>query len=579
MDAIQLTNLDHYFADFIVRIEGAPREGLWVAAALVSAVSSRGSVCLDLFSSAGCAVVSIRPESGSPQTPTAERWHELLLNCVTVGRPGDYTPLVLDAAGRLYLHRSWDFERRVAEGILSRSALVSHSVTGVTEALDRYFPPTGNVLDLQREAAQAALSRRFTVISGGPGTGKTSTVARILALLVELVDGPPPAILLAAPTGKAAMRLKQSISRSAEELPLSEAVRAVLPQEVSTIHRLLGVMPGRSDFRHNRSNQLSCDVLVVDEASMIDLPLMARLLEALPDDTRIILLGDRDQLASVEAGAVMSDICGGSRHDALSAGGRPAIIHLTKSYRFDDRSGIGRLSRLINAGDGAGALALLSSGLYEDVCWRALPSAESFAESFKAAAAEGFAAYARATSPADALGQLDRFRILAPHREGRHGVASLNRLAESVVATAGQDVSSGIPLLPIMVTGNNYDLGLYNGDTGVMTVAGGEEGHTVFFPAQDAGLRRISALRLPPHESAFVLTVHKTQGSEFDKVLLILPDQLSDVLSRELLYTAVTRARTGMEIWGDQDVFCRAVERCIERRSGLADRLWKGGQA
>ena len=578
MDVIQLSSLDHYFADFIIRVEGVPRDGLWMAAALVSAVSCHGSVCLDLSRTTGYSVLPFQSESGPLQSPPFERWHELLADCATVGRPGDYTPLILDAAGRLYLHRSWDSERRVAEGILARSSSLFDDIAGFSAALDRYFPP-GNDGDLQREAAQAALSQRFTVISGGPGTGKTSTVARILALLVELAVGAPPVILLAAPTGKAAMRLKQSIRQAAEGLPLPESLRAAIPQEVSTIHRLLGVIPGQSGFRHDRNNLLSCDVLVVDEASMIDLPLMARLLEALPEDTRVILLGDSDQLASVEAGAVLSDICAGSSGFPLPAGERPAVIQLTKSFRFHDHSGIGRLSRLINAGDGAGSLELLTSGLYSDVCWRQLPPDGAFAESFKKVAAEEFATFAGAASPVAALEALERFRILAPHREGQHGISRLNRLVEAALSPLWPDGAQGGRLLPVMVTGNNYDLGLYNGDTGVVTVARADGGQTVFFPEPDALPRSFSALRLPPHETAFALTVHKTQGSEFDRVLLILPDQLSDILSRELLYTAVTRARTRVEIWGVEDVFCRAVERCIDRRSGLVDRLWSGGAA
>jgi exodeoxyribonuclease V alpha subunit len=314
-------------------------------------------------------------------------------------------------------------------------------------------------------------------------------------------------------------------------------------------------------------------VLVVDEASMVDLPLMSRLLDALRIDTRVILLGDRDQLASVEAGAVLSDICAGGRLDAAT-GDRPAIVHLTRSHRFSDESGIGRLSRLINAGDGDDALALLRSGLCSDVCWCPLPSAEAFAESLVAAACEGYVAFAQTTTPAEALGALERFRVLAPHREGRYGVGNLNRLIESAFSRSRSAGSSASAMTPVMITGNTYDLGLYNGDTGVVVGATAEDGTAAFFPDPDSGVRRISALRLPQHETAFALTVHKTQGSEFDSVLLILPDQMSEVLCRELLYTAVTRARKRVEIWGDEEVFRRAVERRIERSTGLRNRLW-----
>jgi exodeoxyribonuclease V alpha subunit len=357
-------------------------------------------------------------------------------------------------------------------------------------------------------------------------------------------------------------------------LPLSEAVRTALPQAVSTVHRLLGVIPGRSSFRHNRDNPLPCDVLVVDEASMVDLPLMCRLLDALRADARVILLGDRDQLASVEAGAVLSDICAGGSAESPPDGCRPAIVHLTKSYRFAYESGIGRLSHLINAGDGDGALALLESGLYSDVCWRPLPSAETFAEALTAAAGEGYAPFASATDPAEALDALERFRVLAPHREGRHGVGTLNRLIDSALSRMRPTGSTTATLTPIMITGNTYELGLFNGDTGVLADLATGVGSVAFYPDPDSGVRRISVLRLPQHETAFALTVHKTQGSEFDSVLLILPDQISEILSRELLHTAVTRSRKRVEIWGDEEVFRRAVERRIARNTGLRDRLW-----
>ena len=215
---------------------------------------------------------------------------------------------------------------------------------------------------------------------------------------------------------------------------------------------------------------------------MVDLPLMSRLLDALRADTRVILLGDRDQLASVEAGAVLSDICAGGSAESSFDGDRPAIVHLTKSYRFADESGIGRLSRLINAGDGDGALALLKSGLYSDVCWRPLPSAETFAESLTAAAGEGYAPFARTSDPAEALDALERFRVLAPHREGRHGVGNLNRLIDSALSRMRPTGSATATLTPVMITGNTYDLGLFNGDTGVLAGSSAGGGLGSFLP-------------------------------------------------------------------------------------------------
>lgn len=576
MGSIQLSSLDHHFADFIARLEGTPREGLWAAAALASSAACHGNVCLELSRAADSEIVPFQAPADPIRVPPADLWQNVLSSCVTVGRPGDFTPLVLDAAGRLYLHRSWDFERRVAEGVLARSVPLPAASGLEAAALDRYFPATGGERDLQRDAALAALSRQFTVISGGPGTGKTTTVARILALLIELGDNNPPCIRLVSPTGKAAMRLKQSISSSIERLQLDDTVRSALPRDVSTIHRLLGVIPGSSAFLHNGDNPVQCDVLVVDEASMVDLPLMSRLLEALRRDARVILLGDKDQLASVEAGAVLADICGADRA-AGGEGHRPAIVHLTKSYRFSDESGVGRLSRLINHGDGEGALALIKSGSCPDISWRPLPPAAAFPESFTAAACSGYAEFAGTGTPTDALEALERFRVLAPHREGRHGIGNLNRLIGSALSRQRSAAAQAAGWIPIMISGNNYDLGLFNGDTGILTGTAADEGAAALFPDPVSGVRRISALRLPLHETAFALTVHKTQGSEFDAVMLVLPDRLSEVLSRELLYTAVTRARKRIEIWGDDEVFCRAVERRIERSSGLRDRLWEEG--
>ena len=597
-DAVRLSPLDHHFAEFINRIDHAPCDELRLAAALVSAATQQGSTCLNLGEIAGTAVIISPLPAGPVYAPATGPWRMVLKNCSTVGRPGEYTPLILDDADRLYLHRSWDYERRTADGILARLASPSPVPPPFAAGLDHLFPPQSGSPDWQRKAAVAALSRHLTVITGGPGTGKTTTVARILALLIEQAEGTELRIYLAAPTGKAAMKLGQSILHAVQQLDISNEVRALIPNRVRTIHRLLGVLPGATGFRHNRENLLPCDVLVVDEVSMIDLPLMARMLEALPPAARLILLGDHNQLSSVEAGAVLADICNHGDTPRFSAppGTLPeqqytlfppenaassrtpladCIIHLHTSYRFSADSGIGELSRLINAGEGAAALKLLQSGAYSDLAWRQLPTGADFTAAFARAMQEGYGSYLRSATPEEALRELDRFRVLSPHREGVHGAGNLNLLTE---AALGLRRSDGLPwsrMLPLMVTGNNYELGLFNGDTAVVMEGGTDNRLTAFFPTPDGGARQISPLRLPPCDPAFALTVHKSQGSEFDRLLLILPDQMSEALSRQLLYTAVTRARSRIEIWGTEETFCSTVQKRIMRSSGLRDRLWR----
>jgi exodeoxyribonuclease V alpha subunit len=565
METIKLSALDSHFADFIVRVDTHPCNELWWGAAMASYSAGRGHTCFNL---AGEQDVTALPHVLHTPPPTDIRqWRESLKGCDTVGTPGAYTPLVLDSAGRLYLHRCWGYEQRVAAGILSRGKPLEIDEIRLEAALDRYFP----VVDLQRSAARMALTRRFSVISGGPGTGKTATVARILALLLAMAGDSHPEIVLAAPTGKAALRLHQSILHASGRLALSDDIRNLLPTGVSTIHRLLGVQTLRGGFRHNRDNRLTCDILVVDEASMVDLQLMASLMEALRDDARVILLGDRNQLASVEAGAVLADICDSADLEAVP------VTQLTRSYRFGVDSGIAALSQLINGGESAAAAALLKSGQYPDIRWRPLPTGRAFDEDFSAAVRDRYAGYIAATSPAEALAELGRFRVLSPLRSGPHGIEHLNRLCLNALAPERNDDPRRMRPMPVMVTGNNYELGLFNGDTGVVMESDGAE--AVWFENPEGGLHHFSPLRLPPFEAAFAMTVHKSQGSEFDGVLLILPDHLSDVLSRELLYTAVTRARSYIEIWGAEEILCRAVERRTFRTSGLIERLAAGGES
>ena len=529
--------------------------------------------------------------------PPVATWCDALRRSPVVGRPGEYAPLVLDEAGRLYLYRYWEYERQIAEDLQRRSVEEPGDVDlpRLREGLDRLFPPAADgAVDWQRTAAAVAVLRRFCVISGGPGTGKTTTVIRILALLLEQAAGRPLQIALAAPTGKAAARMQEAIRLTRDRLQVSREIREAIPGEATTIHRLLGFRPGSVRFRHDREDPLPVDVLVVDEASMVDLALMAKLVRALPPRARLILLGDKDQLASVEAGAVLGDICGespgfsegfsrrlaGATGQVGGEGDGPsiqdAVVELTRSYRFGETSGIGRLARHVNRGDGREALALLERGDCQDVVWRPLESPRDLAARL-AEAAERLGAYLAAGTPESALEGLDRLRVLSAHRTGPFGVETLNRLIEDCLEARGviRPRSPWYHGRPVLITANDYNLRLFNGDLGITLLDPASEGKPqVFFRTAEGGVRRLPPSRLPEHETAFATTVHKSQGSEAETVLLVLPNELTPVMTRELIYTGITRARSRVEIWGAGSVFEAAVSRRLQRSSGLRDALW-----
>lgn len=600
--------LEAHLACLLVRLAGREDPLLAPSVRLVCRLTGQGHICANLAELAGKPLAE--PGDNEPMiAPPLAEWRDALRRSPVVGRPGEYAPLVLDESGRLYLYRYWEYERQIAEDLQRRSVEEPGDVDlpRLLEGLDRLFPPAADRgVDWQRTAAAVAVLRRFCVISGGPGTGKTTTVIRILALLLEQAAGRPLHIALAAPTGKAAARMQEAIRLARERLPVSQEIRKAIPGEAMTIHRLLGFRPGSVRFRHDRENPLPVDLLVVDEASMVDLALMAKLVRALSPRARLILLGDKDQLASVAAGAVLGDICGDSPGlspafrrrlsevagqdpdgrplcDALQRVGpeagppiRDAIVELTHSYRFGETSGIGRLARHVNRGDGREALALLERGDSEDVVWRPLESPRDLAARL-AEAAERLGAYLAAGTPESALAGLDRLRVLSAHRTGPFGVETLNRLVEECLEARGviRPRSLWYHGRPVLITANDYNLRLFNGDLGITLLDPASEGKPrVFFRTAEGGVRRLPPARLPEHETAYVTTVHKSQGSEADEVLLILPNELTPVMTRELIYTGITRARSRVEIWGTGSVFEAAVARRLTRSSGLRDALW-----
>lgn len=596
---IDLNEVDVHFAREMMRLAQSSRGELAAAAALASRATGNGDVCVRLGDYAGVAL----PAFGVT-APAVDDWMRLLRDVDVVGSPGDFRPLVLDHAGRLYLHRYWDYERRVAQSLSARAV----DADDVDEALlrdglKRHF---GNAADSEQKlAAATAVLRRFCVISGGPGTGKTTTVVKILALIAEQARGRRLLIGVAAPTGKAAARVQDAIRGALEKLDLDLFARESMPREASTIHRLLGARPDSIYYRRNAANPLTLDVLVVDEASMADLALSAKLLDALPARSRLILLGDKDQLASVEAGAVLGDICAGSGYSARFATRLAAVTGtavskiprapidcaladsvalLEKSYRFGAESGIGKLARHVNRGEGADALALIQSGEHSDVAWRNT-SAGDLRAALASTVVDGLRPYFEAVRsnapPQEIFSRFNALRVLCAHRRGLFGVVAVNRTIEDVLDEHGliSARNTWYAGRPVMITRNDYNLRLFNGDVGIAVPEPGGSGRTkVYFAAPGEGVRSFAPSRLPDHETVYAMTIHKSQGSEFGRIVMVLPPEPSAIVTRELVYTGITRAMSRVDIWGFDTVFREAVGRRLVRASALQERLWPPGE-
>jgi exodeoxyribonuclease V alpha subunit len=584
LNDLPLGPLERALVDSLQRLDPAATPVVLASAALLCMALDKGDVCLPLARLAGQ-----RPwPEHAFNLPKLADWQAQLLASPLVGADGDFTPLIVEH-GRLYLARYQAYERHLATQLLQRAAdLPEVDEAQLSESLGRLFAFNQQQPDWQRLAAAQAVRRKLAVISGGPGTGKTTTVVRLLAALLEQPDCEHLAIGLAAPTGKAAARMAEAIRNAKAQLPVSEAIKAALPDEARTLHRLLGSRGDSPQVRNNAANPLALDVLVVDEASMVDLALMAKLLDALPPTARLILLGDKDQLCAVEAGAVFAELCEGRGFDAQAAAdlqritGQPvpvseptsqlggAVVLLTHSHRFAGDSGIGELARRINGGDVSGTLNLLKEGR-SDLAWNAEPTPADLLDRLD----QGYGPYMAAAKSADAaaaFAAFNSFRTLTAQREGAWGVAGINEALEARIKRRSQVASRERWYVgrPVMVRQNDYALGLFNGDIGICLHT--EYGLRVFFEGEE-GYRPFAPARLPSHDSAFAMTVHKSQGSEFAEVLLVLPEQPSPLLSRSLFYTGITRAKQKVEIWGLPPRLAEAVATRAERAAGLAERL------
>jgi exodeoxyribonuclease V alpha subunit len=593
LSSTPFAELDLAFGAFAARsaeAESAPLVA--AAAALVSRNLRAGSICLDLR----CPPALQPLPNGLDPWPSVETWHSALAAAGALGNEDRLAPFVLEPDGRLYLRRYWLYEREIARQIVARLEIQQVDTKALGGVLAALFPQPDSA-DLQRAAVIAAVARRFAVVSGGPGTGKTTTALRILAALQALAPAPL-AVAVAAPTGKAAARLSEAIAASHRSLPTAMQGALTAPS-ASTIHRLLGARRDSIRFRHDENHPLPHDVVLLDEASMADVPLLAKLLRALRPEARLILLGDRDQLASVEAGSALSDIAhaaegvavpaalqelhlaatGQAWPDSEHSGTRQnqlggAVVQLRRNYRFGNQSQIHAACVAARAGDADGLIKALQSGS-PDVSMRPLPSRGELATALRSVAEERFAPYLGETDPSAALLALGSFRLLGATRLGPYGIEALNDLVAAALRAKGlmDDGQGGRHGLPVLVGENDYNVELFNGDIGLFW----RDAETGKLDARFFGaggmLRRILPQRLPRWEAAWAMTVHKCQGSEFERTLLILPDHETPILTRELLYTGLSRAKSHVEVWASPETLRRAVANPIRRASGLAQRL------
>ncbi len=589
-----------------------------------------------------------------------------LLKTHVVGKAGEYKPLILDH-GYLYLRRYWQYQQQLADQIKSRLEIVELDEDWMQERLNHYFPSNKyasdsenkkDERDWQKVAAAHALQNQFLIVSGGPGTGKTTTITKILALLIELhLESIPSSqaspktgdiielsvsknetesslkkgwgglnnnhlnILLAAPTGKASIRMLDAISEAQNKLDLSDDVKAHMPKQASTLHKLLGFIPEKVTFKHNRNNPLNADVVLIDEASMIDIAMMSKLIEAVPKHAKLILIGDKDQLSSVETGSVFADMCEGlnnnlnknlsnkEKNPLSPAGGglgrgekldgnlesqtrQTHIVTLQKNYRFKKGSTIGQLALSANKGDSKTLLETLKDKTKID-CNLLAPSILAGTQLPNDLTAPWDNYFQLLNNPHSSVTEIfkafNEYRILCALRRGLNGSTTLSARIETSLAKNGlirQRASFGQAQAqswyhgrPVMITQNSYSKGLFNGDTGITLTRNGET--KVYFPdgdkregeREDNSFKSYAPVRLPAHETTWAMTIHKSQGSEFKQVLLVLPHEVMPLLTRQLIYTGITRAKEQVNIVATDAVLNAGVKTEMVKATRIGDML------
>jgi len=543
------SNLDYFFAKSMAHTFDEQETIVLASCALVSKALSKGHICIDIKEASKSIVPVTKDSDVKLQLPAFDIWLSALKISSIVSDTID-TPLVLDSCQRLYFAKYFDFQNRLICNIAHRLSLKTFTIpeTIIDEMLANCFVGAQKHILNQKNAVKNAVNNNFTIISGGPGTGKTFIVSIIKNILLSYAKTnglAKPKIICVAPTGKAASKMDNG----------------------STIHSVLKPLKNSLGFYYNKNNPLQADVVIIDEASMIDISLLTRLLEAIALKARVIILGDQYQLSSVQAGSVFSDIC---NTENLASN----IFFLEYNFRSKGKTGIENLSKAINQNCYADLEYILTSNRYPDLVFLPLTDNGLSSGFIEQCVVEGFKPFFNAKTIESSLDQVDSFKILCAHNSGRYGTLQINHVCEKILRSSYNfDIHKKPFKKIIMVKANDYKKGLFNGDTGICFEKDGDT--RAVFKTFDNTLKQYQASDLPDNDTAFAITIHKSQGSEFEVVLIILPDRVSPVVTRQLLYTGVTRAKAKVIIMGDLNMIKKAIGLSVKRNSGLTQYLDK----
>ncbi|MCB9482156.1 MAG: exodeoxyribonuclease V subunit alpha [Desulfobacteraceae bacterium] len=570
--------LDFYFSNFLLENETEKSLGTIFFLMYLSMETRKGSICIDLEKDQKISEFLLKYDISE------EIFTKKIHECSFVGIGAENRPVIWEN-NLYYLNRYYNYEKFFAEFLIQKSQVENYDIIKVDKLkkiINKYFPLSPINPDWQKFAGITACFSNFCAVSGGPGTGKTTVTVKIIAILLELDYPKKPEILLCAPTGKAASRMVEAIIKAISSIGLDDEIKKYFPVKASTIHRLLGFLPKTNKFLFNKENRLKADIVIVDEASMIDMKLMSNLCEALEDGAKLILLGDRFQLASVSPGSVFGDICKrgekigysqkyidvlkefydaeGLKQIPLSDNIRisDSISELKKSYRFDEKSGIGKLAEAVKNADRKKCSEIFNSG-FQDIEFIEPINYSGFKKNIKDFGLKYYKRFLDTKDPDIAFSFFSEFMILSPLNDGIFGVSELNTIIEnSILKKNLSDEKKWYNGKPVIITQNDYVNNLFNGDTGICLE--NEKGEKkVFFQSLESGYKTVHPVRLNELKTVFAMTVHKSQGSEFDNILIVIPDYDSKVLSRELIYTAITRARKKVCFIGSKSVFTEST--------------------